>query len=355
MLIGSRVGASRARLTAVSAAAGLLALTVSVPAAGMPLMPVPEPVPPATSMPTSAASAATSTPVAAPNRVDRRWPRNPPWDACPRPVWPGTVSSGQPGAGRRVLIIGDSLTRESRTLSATGMRRHGWTPTFRCWGSRRLDWGIDQVVRSRQTRQLPQHVIVALGTNDISWETPATTERRVRTLLDRLGRDRTVLWVDLHLTRSAWLDARAAWFNDLLRRLAKQRPNLTVVPWHAVARAHGIRGWDGIHYGPYGYRLRARTVLKALDAAGRRDPVPTPRRSPTLRLPLLRRLRLSAASAPGPVGRAGAAREPSARPGRVGRALALAGVPHGGPGRLRDDSPGIGPCQAALYGLVCYP
>jgi hypothetical protein len=86
-----------------------------------------------------------------------------------------------------------------------------------------------------------------------------------------------VLWVDLHLTRSAWLDARAAWFNDLLRRIAKQRPNLTVVDWHRVARAKGIRGWDGIHYGPYGYRLRAATVLRALDAAGRRDPVtPTP-------------------------------------------------------------------------------
>ena len=79
----------------------------------------------------------------------------------------------------------------------------------------------------------------------------------MRTLLDRLGPDRTVLWVDLHLTRSAWLDARAAWFNDLLRRLERQRPNLTVVDWHRVARANGIRGWDGIHYGPYGYRLRA--------------------------------------------------------------------------------------------------
>lgn len=178
-----------------------------------------------------------------------------------------------PGGGRRVLIIGDSLTRESRTLTAKGMRSSGWTPTFRCWGSRRLDWGIDQVVRSRQIRQLPKHVIVALGTNDISWETPQTTERRVRTLLDRLGPNRTVLWVDLHLTRSAWLDARAAWFNALLRRMEKQHSNLTVVDWHKVARAKGIRGWDGIHYGPFGYRLRARTVLSALDAAGRRDPM----------------------------------------------------------------------------------
>lgn len=200
-----------------------------------------------------------------------------------------------PGGGRRVLVIGDSLTRESRILTAKGMRRDGWTPTFRCWGSRRLDWGIDQVVRSRQLGQLPKHVIIALGTNDISWETPQTTERRVRTLLDRLGPNRTVLWVDLHLTRSAWLDARAAWFNGLLRRIEKQRPNLTVVAWHTVARANGIRGGDGIHYGPYGYRLRAQTVLRALDAAGRRDPVtpppPPPCRRSRRRWPPRRRCR----------------------------------------------------------------
>jgi lysophospholipase L1-like esterase len=262
----------------------MLSSTLLVPAAGMPL---PDPVTPASPTPTTSAPAASmpapaaAAPASVPDRVDRRWPANPPWDACPRPVWPGERSAGMPGGGRRVLVIGDSLTRESRTLTAKGMRRHGWTPTFRCWGSRRLDWGIDQVLRSRQLRQLPSFVIVALGTNDISWETQATTERRVRSLLDRLGPTRHVLWVDLHLTRSAWLDARAAWFNDLLHRIERKRPNLTVVDWHRVARAKGIRGWDGIHYGPYGYRLRAATVLKALDVAGRRVPVPPTPSLPT--------------------------------------------------------------------------
>ena len=270
MLFGSRVGAHRvSRRTALSVGAGLLALTVSVPAAGMPLMPVPEPLPTATVRRHAcvAGDSRTSGPAVAEESAVGR---------LPSAGLAGSAQLAAAGGGRRVLVIGDSLTRESRILTAAGMRRSGWTPTFRCWGSRRLDWGIDQVVRSRQIGQLPEHVIVALGTNDISWETPETTERRVRTLLDRLGPHRTVLWVDLHLTRSAWLDARAAWFNDLLRRLERQRPNLTVVPWHTVARAHGIRGWDGIHYGPYGYRLRARTVLAALDAAGRRDPVSPP-------------------------------------------------------------------------------
>jgi lysophospholipase L1-like esterase len=263
--------------TPVSSAAATLLPVPAPTASPVASLPEIEPVapPPTDAVPPTAASIAAPVVAAVPDRVDRSWPRNPPWDACPRPIWPGEHSVGLPGSGRRVLVVGDSLTRDSRVLTARGMHAAGWTPSFRCWGSRRLDWGIDQVVRARGLRELPEFVIVALGTNDISWETQATTERRVRSLLDRLGPDRQVLWVDLHLTRSAWLDARAAWFNELLRRIERQRPNLTVVAWHRVARAHGIHGWDGIHYGPYGYRLRAQTVLAALNAVGRANPAPT--------------------------------------------------------------------------------
>ncbi|MFN8171129.1 MAG: GDSL-type esterase/lipase family protein [Candidatus Nanopelagicales bacterium] len=242
----------------------------SVPSAASPL-----PSLPPTSVPTPSGTAPASilapakpaaTPVRVPDRVDRAWPAHPPWDACPRPVWPGTPASGEPGDGRRVLFVGDSLTRESRVLTARALRAHGWTPTFRCWGSRRLDWGIAQVARARQLDQLPGVVVIALGTNDISWVDEATTARRVDALLDRLGPRRQVLWVDLHLTRSAWLDARAARFNAMLRDQARHRPNLTIVGWHRVAAAHRIRGWDGIHYGPSGYRLRAKVVSAAVDA-----------------------------------------------------------------------------------------
>jgi hypothetical protein len=205
-----------------------------------------------------------------PDLLESRWPEHPPWDACPRPVWPRATFSGEPGDSRRVLFIGDSLTRESRRRTTTLLTLHGWTPTYRCWGSKRLDWGIAQVERAKELDQLPGFLVMALGTNDISWESSQTTERRMRQLLDKVGPDRHVLWVDLHLTRSAWLNARAAWFNDLLHRLAKQYPTLTVVRWHDVARAHGIQGLDGIHYGPQGYRLRAKTVAQWLDTVGDR-------------------------------------------------------------------------------------
>jgi len=233
------------------------------------------PSPPPSSPPSSVATAAPV--VTVPDQVDRQWPKNPPWDACPRPVWPGERSAGQPGAGRRVLVLGDSLTRDSQALSARGMRASGWTPTFRCWGSKRLDWGIAQVRRAKSLGQLPGFVVVALGTNDISWETPPTTQRRVRILLDAIGKRRQVLWVDLDVDHSAFSSSRAQWFNRMIREVADDRANVTVVPWRRVARAASAGRFDGIHYGPGGFRLRAQTVVKALNKAGRAHPAPAPR------------------------------------------------------------------------------
>lgn len=212
----------------------------------------------------------TATPSATPTYprdvVDTAWPKNPPWDACPRPVWPGTPAVGSPGEGRRVLVIGDSLTRESLEVMDRRLRASGWTPTFRCWGSKRLDWGLAQLARAKKLGQVPEHVIVALGTNDVSWVDPATTERRVRTMLDRLGEKRQVLWVDLDVAYSDFSSRRADWFNGMIRRVAKDRPNVTVVPWERIARSAKAGRFDGIHYGPRGYRLRGQEIAKALDA-----------------------------------------------------------------------------------------
>lgn len=145
------------------------------------------------------------------------------------------------------------------------LRSSGWTPTFRCWGSKRLDWGLDQLARAKRLDQVPEYVMVALGTNDISWVDQATTERRVKTLLDRLGPKRQVLWVDLDVDHSDFSSRRADWFNGMIRTVAGQRPNVTVVPWERVARKARAGRFDGIHYGTSGYRLRAATLADALN------------------------------------------------------------------------------------------
>lgn len=165
-----------------------------------------------------------------------------------------------------MLVIGDSLTRESREVMDRNLRSSGWTPTFRCWGSKRLDWGLDQLARAKKLDQVPEYVIVALGTNDVSWVDPATTERRVNTMLDRLGRKRQVLWVDLDVAYSEFSMRRADWFNGMIRKVARSRPNVTVVPWERIAREAKAGRFDGIHYGARGYRLRGEELAKALDA-----------------------------------------------------------------------------------------
>ena len=224
---------------------------------------------------TTPTPAFTATPTFPPDQIDDSWPDNPPWDACPAPVWPGEPGEGEPGNGRRVLIIGDSLTRESQESMTDFLYDSGWTPTFRCWGSKRLDWGLDQLMRAKQLDQLPEHVIVALGTNDISWEQPATTESRVTTMLDRLGPNRQVLWVDLDIAYSQFAMQRADWFNDMIRNVAEKRPNVTVVPWEKIARSEKVSRFDGIHYGPQGYRFRARTLTDALNNAAIAETTPS--------------------------------------------------------------------------------
>lgn len=183
-----------------------------------------------------------------------------------------------------MLILGDSLTRESQEAMTGFLEESGWTPTFRCWGSKRLDWGLDQIKQAKKSKQLPEYVIVALGTNDVSWEQPDTTQRRVNTMLDRIGDKREVLWVDLDIAYSDFSMRRADWFNGMIRQVAKERANVKVVPWEKIAREEDALRFDGIHYGTSGYKLRARALTDALnDRARAVDPAAAlaPSPSPT--------------------------------------------------------------------------
>ena len=202
---------------------------------------------------------------AAVGQSDPAWPRFIGWRGCPEPTYPKTVTKGQPAEGARVLIIGDSLTREARPWTSRALRSDGWTPTFRCWGGKRLDWGIAQVRRARELKQLPDTVVIALGTNDMSYIDQNTTRRRVNTILDVIGPKRTVVWVNTHFAGGlAPSRAREAWFNGLLRDQASKRDNLVVLDWAEYARANGIRTRDGIHYRADGSKARAEALRAAL-------------------------------------------------------------------------------------------
>ena len=115
-----------------------------------------------------------------------------------------TARRGSSGARHRRLT--DARLPDAEHALDAGERVDADLPVL---GIQAPGLGHRQVRRARSLGQLPEYVVVALGTNDISWETPQTTERRVRTLLGCLGPKRQVLWVDLDVDHSAFSDARA--------------------------------------------------------------------------------------------------------------------------------------------------
>lgn len=197
--------------------------------------------------------------------VDPKWPKSIGWKGCPAPRWPSVVNSGEPGNGRRVLIIGDSLTRDSRKQTTRLLRDAGWTPTIRCWGGKRLDWASAQVARAKTLDQLPGIVVIAIGTNDMRWIDRAVTEQRVERLLDQLGPRRTVLWVNTLASPGGgdrFDRAKQRWFNRLLERMARKHPNLHVADWAAFGLARDVGFANALHLDAQGNRLRAEFVAE---------------------------------------------------------------------------------------------
>jgi len=214
-------------------------------------------VPPVVASPTTSAE------------IDPAWPVDRRGDGCTAPTWPVVDASMDDS---RVLVIGDSLIRDTRTDLEAALTAAGWIPTVRCWGAKGTDWGLQQVKRARQLRQLPDRVIVSLGTNDIWW-LGIPMDVAVDQMMRALGPKREVYWVNLWFGEIGYQlydrlphPTKA---NRILRAKAQQYPNLRIVNFaHAfqTAQAHGEPvGWlDGVHLNPAGYRLRTKLMVDAL-------------------------------------------------------------------------------------------
>ncbi|CAB4948683.1 MAG: hypothetical protein F2840_07035 [Actinobacteria bacterium] len=217
------------------------------------------------------AAATGQAPAAAPmaelaKRRDPRWPNRIGWQGCPVPIWPSNVAQGAPGNGRRVLVVGDSLVRESRTRLTNLLRASGWTPTVRCWGGKRLDWVSDQISRAKKIDQLPRTVIVVVGTNDMRWISRPVTKARMRSLVKQIGPQRNILWVNTYSSGAdRFTRPKERWFNRQLGKLARRNDNLTIIDWSAQARTRGVRFDDGLHYRPKGRRIMAEVIADALN------------------------------------------------------------------------------------------
>ena len=205
--------------------------------------------------------------------VDDSWPDDD-GSGCPAPRWPTKLSAGEPGNGRRVLVIGDSRTRDSRLSMSEGMVSSGWTPTVRCWGWKEVTWGTEQVRRAKARNELPKIVVIALGINDIGRLDASMIRRHMVGLLDAIGPGHQVLWLEEYSTRSHQTFSnshvnyppRVTAFNANLRDLRDSYPNLSIIPWVSVVKANKLGLFDGIHYGKRGYRFRAQAIVDGLNS-----------------------------------------------------------------------------------------
>ena len=91
------------------------------------------------------AGIAVGAPTSVPGSVDPQWPVDEKGDGCTAPWWPKAKKSQE---FRRVLGVGDSLIRNSRTILEAKLAEAGWLPTVRCWGAKGSDWGVEQINRA---------------------------------------------------------------------------------------------------------------------------------------------------------------------------------------------------------------
>lgn len=208
-------------------------------------------------------------------RKDPQWSTGGDPRACSAPIWPAKVNpTPGPGQGKRIVVIGDSLTRNGREPLTRQLRKQGWTPTIRCFGGKRLDWAIDQAKRAKALNQLPETVVVAIGTNDMRWIDRRTTRARMDRLIEVLGPKRTVFWVDTYASGGdRFTRDKERWFNRQVRQVAAEHDNVHRINWGNWARSNGVRFADALHYTAEGSRTWARRVAEVVTrVAGKGEP-----------------------------------------------------------------------------------
>ena len=213
-------------------------------------------------------AAATAMPDHVVRSVDHQWPVDEKGDGCAPPVWPSAKKSQD---FRRVLVVGDSLIRNSRAQLESKLTEAGWLPTVRCWGAMGGSWGVEQIHRARDLGQLPDSIVVSLGTNDIWW-LHVPLESTIDSMMAAIGPKRSVYWVNLWFGPSGYDDLPKPFAaNRLLHDKVKEYPNLRIINFAEAFKAAEASGkpvgWeDGVHLNAAGNRLRVKAIVDALGA-----------------------------------------------------------------------------------------
>lgn len=122
--------------------------------------------------------------------------------------------------------------------------------------SRYVGGGLDAAKEMAAQGRLGKNIVIALGTNGpiAGYE---KYEVQTRALLEYLGPDRHIFWVNVYCPELSWQQTN----NDYLVSMAKDHPNVTIVDWYGLVSKHPEwLGGDGIHPNDEGTAAYAKLI-----------------------------------------------------------------------------------------------
>lgn len=171
---------------------------------------------------------------------------------------------GQTVAGNRVLVIGDSIMASTSSRYGGQMCDTlvplGWQVEVEAEPSRFIDFGnrvLDKVLPTLPGSPVDfDAAVVFLGSNYGGDQAKYETE--LRKILDRLAPRPTLLFTVTEY-RSNYSQV-----NEVVRRLAEEYSNVTLLDWKTIAETPGVLSGDRLHPTERGREVLAQAVAAAL-------------------------------------------------------------------------------------------
>ena len=171
---------------------------------------------------------------------------------------------GEVAPGNRVLIIGDSIIASTSSRYGRQMCDElvplGWQVAVEAEPSRFVEFGnrvLDRVLDDDPTPETDWHAaVVFLGSNYRG--DPFAYAIELEEILDRLAPRPTVLF-----TVTEYRSNYAA-VNDVIRGLAEEYDNVTLLDWKQIAEEPGVLSGDRLHPTDLGREVLAQAVAGAL-------------------------------------------------------------------------------------------
>ena len=167
--------------------------------------------------------------------------------------------------GNRVLMIGDSIlastsSRYNNEMCDT-LTKLGWQVAIEAQAGEFISFGAK--VLGRRWEEGWDTAVVFLGTNND--DNMAEYEEKLREMFDVLSQNPFVV-----LT-TAEFRPKQLQINEIIKRVADEYGNVTVLDWAAVARNNGLVGRDGVHLTADGRAVFATAIARSLEFSNNRN------------------------------------------------------------------------------------